>query len=116
MIVAYVPDLLDRSKVAAVAPRARFANRPEELIALAGSVTPSERATPADRATLVVVDLSRPGALEAIAALPAGTRTVGFGSHVDRERLDAARQAGCSVVMTRRDFFARLNEVLGQDR
>jgi hypothetical protein len=35
-------------------------------------------------------------------------RVVGFGSHVDRARLEAAREAGCDEVLARSAFFARL--------
>ncbi len=96
-VVAYVPDLMDRSRLAP-----------------AGDVT--FVATPADLATtpgdVVVVDLSRPGVLEAVRQL-GGVRTVGFGSHVDRELLAAARAAGCHEVLPRSQFFARIGDVLG---
>ena len=77
-IAGYVPDLMDRSKLRGV----RFVRRPEDLEA-------------ADEAVLVV-DLSRPGVLEVLPRL-AGRRVVGFGSHVDRETLEAARAAGCQA-------------------
>src|SRR5207302_1301344 len=73
-IVAYVPDLMDRSKVSAAAgDRVRFVGSPAELEAAAAG------------ADLVVVDLSRTGVLEAMARIT--TRTIGFGSHVDTELL-----------------------------
>ena len=96
-VAAYVPDLMDRSKVAAVA-EVTFVSSPEALAT-----------TPAD---LVVVDLSRPGVLEALGQ-GIGVRTVGFGSHVDLELLAAARAAGCDEVLPRSKFFARLRELLG---
>ena len=77
-IAGYVPDLMDRSKLRGV----RFVRRPEELVE-------------ADEAMLIV-DLSRPGVLEVLPRL-AGRRVVGFGSHVDRATLDAARGAGCQA-------------------
>ena len=102
-VAACVPDLMDRSKVAAAAAAVgadvTFVARPADLAAAAA-------------ADVVVVDLSRPGVLEALASL-AGVRTVGFGSHVDRALLDAARAAGCDEVLARSTFFARLPEVLG---
>lgn len=101
-VAACVPDLMDRSKVAAAAAAVgadvAFVARPADLAAAGADV--------------VVVDLSRPGVLEALASL-AGVRTVGFGSHVDRALLDAARAAGCDEVLARSAFFARLPEVLG---
>jgi len=95
-VAAYAPDLMDRSKLAA-AGDVTFVADPSELAA-AG-------------ADLVVVDLSRPGVLDALAGL-AGVRTIGFGSHVDHELLAAARAAGCEEVLPRSRFFARLGELL----
>lgn len=96
-IAAYVPDLMDRSKVAAAAPGVTFVATPAALAA-----------TDAD---LVVVDLSRPGVLEALPELD-DVRTIGFGSHVDRELLDAATAAGCDEVLPRSRFFTQLHELL----
>ncbi|MDQ3570764.1 MAG: hypothetical protein M3396_09140 [Actinomycetota bacterium] len=95
-VAAYVPDLMDRSKVAA-AGDVTFVTTPADLAA-----------TPAD---LVVLDLSRPGVLEALTDL-GGARTVGFASHVDHELLAAAAAAGCDEVLPRSRFFARLGELL----
>ena len=100
-VVALVPDLMDRSKVAAVAPGAEFVARAGALPAAAAG------------ADLVVLDLSRPGAVDAIPALVAtGARVVGFGSHVDRETLEAANEAGASAL-PRSEFFRRMAELLG---
>lgn len=98
-IVAYVPDLMDRSKVAATAPGATFVRTPAELAAATAD------------AELVIVDLSRAGALEALSEL-SGVRTIGFGSHVDRELLASATAAGCDQVLPRSKFFAGLQELL----
>ena len=95
-VAAYVPDLMDRSKVAAAAPGTVFVARAADLAGV--------------EADLVVVDLGRPGVLDVIPAL--GGRVVGFGSHVDREVLDAARAAGCDQVLARSAFFSRLGEIL----
>ena len=94
-VVAYVPDLMDRSKVAA-----------------AGDVTfVADAAALADaEADVVVVDLNRPGVLDVLPRVEA--KTIGFGSHVQRDRLDAARAAGCDVVLKRSEFFARLPALL----
>lgn len=102
-VAAFVPDLMDRSKVAAAAGPATeitFVRSPGELAGVG--------------ADLAVVDLSRPGALDALPALvEAGARTVGFASHVDRELMDTALAAGCGEVLPRSRFFATLNEILG---
>jgi hypothetical protein len=101
-VVAYVPDLMDRSKVSAAAGEVRFVPRPESLAAAAAS------------ADLVVVDLSRAGVMDALADVAAlGVRVIGFGSHVDRDVLDEARAAGCSQVLARSAFFAQINQLLG---
>ena len=42
------------------------------------------------------------------AACPATPRTIAFGSHVDAERLRAARAAGCDRVLPRSKFVAEL--------
>src|SRR5689334_4807030 len=101
-VVAYVPDLMDRSKVSAAAADVRFVPRPADL---------ADAATAAD---LVVVDLSRPGVLDALADVAGlGVRVIGFGSHVDREVLEDAQAAGCSQVLARSAFFAQIGQLLG---
>jgi DNA-binding NarL/FixJ family response regulator len=103
-VVAYVPDLMDRSKVQAVAgDTVVFAASPDQLAEL---VEPAVE--------VIVVDLSRAGVLDAVQRLRgAGKRVVGFGSHVDRQTLDAARRAGCHEVLTRSAFFADVAAALG---
>jgi hypothetical protein len=98
--VAYVPDLMDRSKVAAAAPGAVFVGSPADLAA---------RAAEAD---LVVVDLGRPGVLDALADL-GGVRTIGFASHVAGDVIAAAQTAGCDEVLPRSRFFAQVADLLG---
>ena len=96
-VLAYVPDLMDRSRLAGI--DVTFVTDPASLA----------DATAAD---VVVVDLSRPGVLDAVTGMPDGVRTIGFGSHVDRDLLDAARAAGCDEVMARSEFFRRARELL----
>lgn len=106
-IVAYVPDLMDRSKVAAA-----LAGEQLVFVTDRAGLEPAVAAVATD---LVVLDLARPGALDALPRLAAaGVRTVGFGSHVDHELADAARAAGCGEVYTRSAFFSRLAEVLAE--
>ena len=98
-IAAYVPDLMDRSKVAAAAgDEVTFARTPADLAGMG--------------ADLVVVDLARPGVLEALPGL-GGARTIGFASHVDRDLAAAAEAAGCGEVLARSRFFSSLAELLG---
>lgn len=95
-VAAYVPDIIDRSKIATAVRDVRFVGHPDEL-----------RGVDAD---LVVVDLARPGVLEALRHI--GVRTIGFGSHVQHELLEEARTAGCDEVLPRSQFFRRLPELL----
>lgn len=103
-VSAYVPDLMDRSKVAAVVQHVVFASSPAELV----------------DADLVVVDLSRPGALEAVRGRKAARRasgahkgrTIGYAHHTQRDLMAEAREAGCDVVLTRADFFSQLDGLL----
>ena len=101
-IVAYVPDLMDRSKLSGVNADVRFAASADALVAAASK----------PGVDLVVVDLSRPGAVDALSQLPEGLRSIGFGSHVDAEVLASARAAGCTEILPRSKFFARLPELL----
>jgi len=109
--VAYVPDLMDRSRITAPGVVVTFVSSPA---ALAG--------TDAD---LVIVDLGRPGVLAAVAALTAvaavaavgapdqkAVPVIGFASHVDRDLMAAARSAGCPQVLARSAFFRRVRELL----
>jgi len=96
-VVAYVPDLMDRSKVAAAADCV-FVSRPDDIAALCPA------------ADVVVVDLTKPGVVEVLAGLDA--RVIGFANHTSREVMDAARAAGCEQVLPRSDFFARIDELL----
>ncbi len=99
-MVAYVPDLMDRSRISASLPGTTFVARPEALVQ--ASAPGSE---------LVVVDLERPGVFEVLPAVVAtGVRVVGFGSHVDRATLEAAARAGCTA-MPRSQFFRSLGDL-----
>jgi len=91
-VAAYVPDLMDRSKVSAAAPDAVFVARAEDLV---------EKQKDAD---LVVLDLTRPGAVDVLPELT--TRTLGFCRHTMRDVIAAAEAAGCDRVLVRSEFFA----------
>lgn len=100
-VVAFVPDLMDRSKMSGLGSVA-FLQAAEEIT------------TSAPGADLLVVDLSRPGVLDALRELPriGGPRVVGFASHLDRALLDEARDAGCAQALPRSAFFSRLSTLL----
>lgn len=82
----------------------------DQLLTLAGQETPS----------CVLLDLSFPG-LELsdlfrrlAEACPSRPRVVAYGSHVDTERLRAARSAGCDPVLPRSKFVEELPKALPQ--
>ncbi|HEX2193015.1 MAG TPA: hypothetical protein VHH09_07450 [Acidimicrobiales bacterium] len=99
-VVAYVPDLMDRSRMSALG----------DVTFVSDAAALATRAA-AEEAEVVVVDLTRPGALEAVAGVE--TRVVGFANHTERELMDAARAAGCDTVVARSAFFSRLEELVG---
>ncbi|GAC1594190.1 MAG: hypothetical protein NVS3B21_15960 [Acidimicrobiales bacterium] len=97
-VVVFAPDLMDRSKITGAAPGA--------------SVVRSVDAVSAGPGVIVVVDLSRPGVVDALGGwVAAGARVIGFASHVDRDLIDAGRGAGAEV-MARSAFFGRVAELL----
>ena len=89
-VVAFVTDLMDRSKVQSAVEGVTFARDPA---AAAG-------------ADVVIVDLARfaDKVAEVRAQAPAA-RIVAFGPHVDDARLDGAREDGADTVMARSQFF-----------
>ena len=97
-VVAYVPDLIDRSRITNVDPDATFVDSPEALIAASAG------------ADIALVDISRAGTLAVLAGLRC-SRVVGFTNHTDKEGMARAEAAG-AVPMARSDFFIRLEELL----
>ena len=71
-------------------------------------------------AKAVILDLTTAGLNPAelvprLRALPQPPQVIlAFGPHVQETRLDAARQAGCDLVLTRGQFHARMDDVLRQ--
>lgn len=98
-VLAFVPDLMDRSRLRAPGAEVVFVSDPSELVGA--------------EADLVVLDLSRPGVVEALPGITA--LTVGFSSHVDEATIRAAADAGCDEVCTRSVFFRRFPELVGSD-
>lgn len=98
-VVAYVPDLMDRSRLTRLGdvPVVHVA-RPEDLVVEARDTD------------LVVVDVARRGVLDVLDDV-AG-HVVGFASHVDTELIAAAQAAGCTEVEPRSKFFAGLGRRL----
>jgi hypothetical protein len=89
-VVAFVTDLMDRSRVQAAVPGASFARDPA---AAAG-------------AEVVIIDLARfADAVGSIRACAPNARIVAFGPHVDDALLAGAAEAGVDVVLARSQFF-----------
>ena len=89
-VTALVTDLLDRSKFP---DGVRFVRRLHDDV----------------DAELVVVDLSVPGAVDAVRALRergSTARVVAYGRHTETDVLADARRAGCDRVLARSAFFA----------
>jgi len=95
-VAAFVPDLMDRSRISAAVADVVFVRDVADLVAEAADV--------------IVLDAARAGALDIVPSLRG--RIVAFGSHVDTALLDAARAAGVDEVLPRSAFFRRLPEVL----
>ncbi len=94
-VFVFAPDLMDRSRISAAVPHAQFVKTVDNLSATEGDA-------------VVLVDLGRPGVLEAIPTISASV--VGFASHVDDALMAAAREAGCAEVLPRSRFFRRLTD------
>lgn len=93
-VAAFIPGLMDQS---------RFGQNSVTFVSTPAEVTESG-------AVLLLVDLDRcddPAAFRIT-----GVRVVGFGSHVDADRLAAAEALGYDEVLPRSVFFRRLPEIL----
>lgn len=97
-VVAYVPDLIDRSRISTIQSGTEFV---DDLAKLADA---------AQGADVVLLDLSRKGAVQAIAGVPCA-RIVGFANHTAKDTFEDARRAG-AVVMARSEFFIRIEELI----
>jgi len=95
-VLVFAPDLMDRSRIAGALPQARFVSTVEQL-------------SQAGPDSIVLVDLHRPGVLEAVPTVLGSV--IGFASHVDDDLLRAGRAAGCSEVLPRSRFFRRLADL-----
>jgi hypothetical protein len=89
-VVALVTDLADR---VAIGDGARYVRRPEDLDGIDADV--------------VIVDLSVPGALDAITSTATGSRVVAYGAHVATELLAEAAERGAEVMPRSRFFRER---------
>jgi PleD family two-component response regulator len=113
MVLCAVEDLMFSSKIRGAARQrgvdVRFVRSPEAMVADATAHAPA----------LVLLDLNadRLRPLEMVQRLRecpelAGIRVLGFVSHVQEDRIAAARDAGVDQVMARSAFFAQLPSLL----
>jgi CheY-like chemotaxis protein len=113
MILVAVDDFLFRSKIRTTGKQAGvelvFPKTPDEMLEQARSLKPA----------LAIFDLNsaKMAPLETIAQMKqdpalAAIRTIGFVSHVDAARIQAARAAGTDDVLARSAFAANLAEIL----
>jgi DNA-binding response OmpR family regulator len=71
-----------------------------------------------DQPELLIIDLSSPSldvatvVKEWRSSVPANARIIAFGPHVHENRLAAARNAGCDLVVSRGQFLAQLESLL----
>lgn len=112
VVVALVTDLMDRSRLDGLGAEVDLrVVRSADAVAVALAERAGEGSA-TDPSVTVVVDLARPDALAAVSAgVSAAARVLAYGSHVDRERLDAAHAAGAEVL-ARSAFFSRLGDLL----
>ncbi len=98
------------------------AARVNAVVRAVSSIADAVQACVDDRVDLIVVDLGMPSLdIEALVervklATSTRPRFVAFGPHVHGERLAAAREAGCDSVISRGQFFAQLDAVIGGGR
>jgi hypothetical protein len=98
-VVAFVDDLMDRSRVTQAVAGVRFARRVED----------------AAGAELVVVDLARHAdAVRAVRAQSPSVRIVAFGPHVDEDAANRARGDGADTVLPRSRFFRDVAAAIGE--
>ena len=109
MVLAIVEDLVFQARIEAAAASLGV----EVRIAKTGA---QAQAIWSDAAVVVVdLNLTSADALEAIRLLRAqrpAVRIIGYGSHVQAERLAQARAAGCTTVLPRSAFVQQLPRLL----
>jgi DNA-binding NarL/FixJ family response regulator len=117
MVLIAVDDFLFRSKIRATAKAAgvdvTFAKSAAEMLELARTLNPTMAIFDLNSATLAPVETI--AAMKQEPAL-AGIRTLGFVSHVDTARINAARSAGADDVLARSAFAGNLADILLADQ
>jgi DNA-binding NarL/FixJ family response regulator len=110
--LALISDLMVQSQLSGAAARAgttvEVVASAEALLEKAETMQPG----------LVILDLSQAGLDPAQLLprlkerIPQGATILGFAPHVHHERLRAATQAGCDLVISRGQFHAQAEEIL----
>jgi DNA-binding NarL/FixJ family response regulator len=111
MILLLSDDLMDASKTIG---HARALGLP---IVQCRSATAAIGQIESQEIACCIVDLHLPGLnldelIAAISRLPRKARLIAYGSHVDAQRLSAARKAGCDEVMPRSKYFEDLGQII----
>ena len=110
-VVYLVTDLLFTSKIRETAGQLG--------LSAARAASPEALAEGAQGAAIAIVDLRLPGAIQALALLEAagpGARRIGFVDHERADVMDAARGAGCHIVLAKGAFSKQLPELLSEAR
>ena len=112
-ILAVGTDLFFSAKIneasAQTGINVEFARRPEDVLARAKALSPAW--------LLIDLNSQRLNALDVVSGVRAeseldSVQILGFISHIQKELRQAALQAGCSKVIPRSEFSARLPELL----
>jgi CheY-like chemotaxis protein len=117
MILVAVDDFLFRSKIRTTGKQAgvelTFPRTPDEVLEQARAMNPSLAIFDLNSAKLEPIDtiarMKRDPELRSI-------HTLGFVSHVDAARIQAAREVGTDEVLARSAFATQLAEILLSDR
>jgi hypothetical protein len=96
-VIAYVGDLMDRSRISAAVPDCRFASVPDESL----------------DADVFIVDLTRfSDVVAGLRATCPASRVIAYGPHVDDALAAAAAAEGADAVMARSRFFRDINAAI----
>lgn len=112
--LALVSDLMTQSQISGAATRTGV------TVEIAGTVEALLVKLAVGQTRLVVLDLSQVGLDPAELvprlkeALPQGSTILAFGPHVHKQRLIAAAEAGCDVVISRGQFHSEMDDLLNR--
>jgi DNA-binding response OmpR family regulator len=85
-------------------------------VRMASNAADAQRICNKDGSGILLIDLAMPGLdlefARTMKEASAPPRIVAFGPHVHKERLAAAREAGCDHVTSRGEFFSTVDTIL----